>query len=89
VGNTAPTFLIRDNDRAYGKVFLQRITAIGIRDRRTAARSPWQNAYNIRKGQDEVLVGTTALSMSSSKISCSMCASVAVSSTASVGRPTP
>ena len=43
--DSVPTFLIRDNDRAYGKVFLQRIRAMGIRDRPTAPRSPWQNAY--------------------------------------------
>jgi transposase InsO family protein len=30
---------------SYGPVFLQRIRAMGIRDRPIAARSPWQNAY--------------------------------------------
>jgi hypothetical protein len=29
---TAPTYLVRDNDRAYGHVFTYRLTAMGIRD---------------------------------------------------------
>jgi transposase InsO family protein len=43
--NTVPTFLIRDNDGAYGEVFTRRLRAIGIRDRPIAPRSPWQNGY--------------------------------------------
>jgi hypothetical protein len=38
-------YLIRDRDRVYGEVFTQRIRAMGIRDRPTASRSPWQNGY--------------------------------------------
>jgi hypothetical protein len=41
----APKYLIRDNDRAFGEVFKERIRAMGIRDRPTAFRSPWQNGY--------------------------------------------
>jgi transposase InsO family protein len=40
-----PRYLIRDRDRAYGEIFVRRVRAIGIRDRPTAPRSPWQNAY--------------------------------------------
>ncbi len=40
--DTTPTYLIRD--RAYGQVFKRRVRAMGIRDRPTAPRSPWQNA---------------------------------------------
>jgi transposase InsO family protein len=43
--DTAPGYLIRDNDGAYGEVFRRRLRAIGIRDRPTAPRSPWQNGY--------------------------------------------
>jgi transposase InsO family protein len=43
--DTAPTYLVRDNDRAYGQVFTKRLSAMGIRDRPTAPRSPWQNPY--------------------------------------------
>lgn len=43
--DTAPSYLIRDRDGAYGQVFKRRIGAMGIRDRPTAPRSPWQNAY--------------------------------------------
>src|SRR5471030_481122 len=43
--DTTPAYLIRDNDRAYGKVFKRRLRAMGIRDRPTAPRSPWQNGY--------------------------------------------
>jgi transposase InsO family protein len=41
----APRYLIRDWDRAYGEVFLRRLRAMGIRDRPTAPRSPWQNGH--------------------------------------------
>jgi transposase InsO family protein len=43
--DTAPTYLVRDNDRAYGQVFTKRLRAMGIRDRPIAPRSPWQNPY--------------------------------------------
>lgn len=43
--DAAPAYLVRDNDRAYGHVFKARVRAMGIRDRPTAPRSPWQNAY--------------------------------------------
>jgi transposase InsO family protein len=41
--DTAPKYLIRDNDRAFGAVFKARVRAMGIRDRPTSFRSPWQN----------------------------------------------
>jgi len=40
-----PRYLIRDRDCAYGESFLRRVRSIGIRDRPTSPRSPWQNAY--------------------------------------------
>jgi hypothetical protein len=40
-----PRYLIRDRDGAYGEVFIRRVRSIGIRDRPTSPRSPWQNAY--------------------------------------------
>ena len=40
-----PRYLIRDRDRAYGEIFVRRVRSIGIRDRPTSFRSPWQNAY--------------------------------------------
>jgi transposase InsO family protein len=42
---SAPHYLIRDRDRVYGEAFTRRIRAMGIRDRPTAARSPWQNGH--------------------------------------------
>jgi transposase InsO family protein len=41
----APKYLIRDNDRAYGVAFKARVRAMGIRDRPTSFRSPWQNGH--------------------------------------------
>src|SRR5512139_3033479 len=38
-------YLIRDRDSIYGDVFIRRLRAMGIRDRPTAPRSPWQNGY--------------------------------------------
>ena len=40
-----PRYLIRDRDRAYGEIFVRRVRSIGIRDRPTSFRSPWQNGY--------------------------------------------
>jgi len=40
-----PRYLIRDRDGAYGEVFIRRLRSMGIRDRPTSPRSPWQNAY--------------------------------------------
>jgi len=41
----APKYLIRDNDQAFGVAFQARVRAMGIRDRPTSFRSPWQNGY--------------------------------------------
>ena len=40
-----PDYLVRDRDRVYGQAFARRLRAMGIRDRPTAPRSPWQNGY--------------------------------------------
>ena len=51
--DTAPKYLVRDNDRAFGAAFKARVRAMGIRDRPTSFRSPWQN------GHVERLIGST------------------------------
>jgi transposase InsO family protein len=43
--NQPPRHLIRDLDGAYGEIFIRRLRSMGIRDRPTSARSPWQNGY--------------------------------------------
>ena len=43
--DSAPKYLIRDNDRAFAGVFKARVRAMGIRDRPTSVRAPWQNGY--------------------------------------------
>jgi transposase InsO family protein len=43
--DSAPKYLVRDNDRAFGAAFKARVRAMGIRDRPTSFRSPWQNGY--------------------------------------------
>ena len=43
--DSAPKYLIRDNARVFGAVFKARVRAMGIRDRPTSFRSPWQNGY--------------------------------------------
>ena len=40
-----PRDLIRDRDGCYGRVFIRRVRALGIRDHPTSSRSPWQNGY--------------------------------------------
>jgi transposase InsO family protein len=41
----APLHLIRDRDGAFNPAYTRRIRAMGIRDRPTTPRSPWQNSY--------------------------------------------
>ncbi len=43
--DTAPKYLVRNRDGVYGEVFKRRVRAMGIRDRPTAPRSPWQNSH--------------------------------------------
>ena len=42
---SAPTYMVRDNDGAYGHVFTRRVRAMGIRDRPISPSSPWQNGH--------------------------------------------
>jgi hypothetical protein len=49
---SAPAYLVRDNDRAYGHVLTSRVRAMGIRDRPISPGSPRQN------GIAERLIGT-------------------------------
>jgi transposase InsO family protein len=42
---SVPNYLIRDRDHVYGDAFTRRIRGMGIRDRPTAPRSPWQNGH--------------------------------------------
>ena len=42
---TAPKYLIRDRDGIYGFDFTRRVSALDIKQIRTARRSPWQNPY--------------------------------------------
>jgi len=43
--HTAPRYLLRDRDAAYGVEFRKTVAAIDITEVITASRSPWQNAY--------------------------------------------
>jgi transposase InsO family protein len=41
----SPQYMLRDRDAIYGDAAIRRLRAMGIRDRPTAPRSPWQNGY--------------------------------------------
>src|ERR1700738_1474115 len=43
-----PSYIVRDRDGVYGEIFTRRLRAMGIRDRPTAPRSPWQNGHTER-----------------------------------------
>ena len=43
--DTAPRYLLRDRDGAYGEEFCETAKWMGIREVLTAPRSPWQNAF--------------------------------------------
>ena len=42
--DSAPKYFIRDNDRVFAGIFKARVRAMGIRDRPTSFRAPWQTA---------------------------------------------
>jgi transposase InsO family protein len=42
---SAPEYLIHDRDRVFGSFVRQRLRAMGIRDKPTARRCPWQNGF--------------------------------------------
>jgi len=44
---SAPAYLVRDNDGAFGHVFTSRVRAMGIRDRPISPGSPWQFSLRI------------------------------------------
>src|SRR5271156_3218526 len=46
--DTAPHYLLRDRDGAFGSVFSKRLASMGITEVATAPRSPWQNPYGER-----------------------------------------
>src|SRR6266480_3496515 len=41
----APRYLIRDRDGVFSELFVRRLRSMGIRDRPTSPRSPWQNGF--------------------------------------------
>ena len=41
----APKYLLRDRDSIYGDAAQRRIKSLGIKEVKTAPRSPWQNPY--------------------------------------------
>ena len=43
-----PWYIVRDRDCVYGAVVIERLRAMGIRDRPISPRSPWQNGYSER-----------------------------------------
>jgi len=43
--DSAPRYLLRDNDRIYGWDFTSQVEMLGIEDCSTSYRSPWQNPY--------------------------------------------
>ena len=53
---TAPTYLVRDNDGAYGPTFRRKVRAREIRDRPISPRSPWQNPYAAARRLDRILI---------------------------------
>jgi transposase InsO family protein len=43
--DTAPRYLLRDRDGIYGQEFTTRVKHMGIKEVKTAPRSPWQSRY--------------------------------------------
>jgi hypothetical protein len=51
-----PKYIVRDRDSVYGEILTRRLRAMGIRDRRTASHSPWQNGHTERRDVELRLV---------------------------------
>src|SRR5882724_11864245 len=43
--DSAPSYLLRDRDQVYGKLFRHRVKGLGIAEVLTAPHSPWQNPF--------------------------------------------
>src|SRR3954453_23124071 len=43
--DSAPSYLLRDRDRIFGREFVEQIKAMGIKQVLSAPGSPWQRAY--------------------------------------------
>ena len=43
--DSAPKYLMRDRDSIYGSIFKHRVKGMGIQQKLTAPRSPWQNPF--------------------------------------------
>ena len=43
--DTAPKYLLRDRDSIYGSIFRDRVQGMGIQQKLTSPRSPWQNPF--------------------------------------------
>jgi hypothetical protein len=55
----APRYLIRDLDGAYGEIFIRRLRSMGIRDRPTSPRSPWQNGHAERSAGNASIISSS------------------------------
>jgi hypothetical protein len=64
--DTAPRFLIRDNDGAYGEVFMHRLRSMAIRDRPITPRSPWRtemsNGSSVQSGENVTTMSLCGMS---------------------------
>jgi hypothetical protein len=64
---SAPAYLVRDNDSAYGHVFSSRLRAMGIRDRPISPRSPWHTclraSYKPYRNRVTPTAGSTSFSI--------------------------
>jgi transposase InsO family protein len=62
-------YLIRDRDACYGNLFVRRVRSLGIRDRPTSPRSPWQNGY-----AERLIAGNVSImSLCSASGTCGIC----------------
>jgi hypothetical protein len=70
---SAPAYLIRDNDRAYGHIFTSRVRAMGIRDRpispgmRPTERFPCSSAGSDPAGRDRSLTALPYFGISNAR----------------------
>jgi hypothetical protein len=83
--DSAPGYLIRDRDRAFGSIVRQRLRAMGIRDKPIAAHWPWQNGFAER------LIGSIAENVSTTSLfsARSICAACCVPTPATITEAAP
>jgi hypothetical protein len=86
--DTAPRDLLRDRDGLNGGVFSRRVHSLGIREVKTAPRSPWQNPY-VDASLEPTAASASTIWSCSTRPTCVGCCETTLPTTTASGRTSP